>query len=308
MSTTSLVALSAQAMSIAPSYLGAWTQTQKDAFQYAINELQALYSDPVQVNIDVTFGNTGLGASSTSLIFAVPSTYATVRTALINDQLAHPSTDGATTVSAGGSINAVADPFNNQFQYLYSRAQAKAVGAIASDAVTDGTITFTNSQTFTFDPKNRGTGGYDFIGVAEHEISEVMGRITLNGNCCGNNSPFVDPYDLFNFSGVGAHTVGNGAGRYFSVNNGTTNLRGYNNSALNGGDPQDWDNAVLTSPYNASTDPNQAHSLSLAADIATLDVIGWDLVATPVPEPVSLALMLAGTAIVGGGIRRRNAA
>lgn len=227
-----------------------------------------------------------------------------MRTALINDNAgAKASADGTTSISSGGSVFSTADPTGGGV-FLYARAQAKALGALASDSSNDGTVTFSSAQSCTFNPLARGGPGFDFIGVAEHAISEVMGRFQLNGaNLSG--SPNYTAYDLFDFSGVGAHSLLTGAGRCFSINNGTTNLRRYNNAATFGGDSGDWDSAFAISPYNASTGPNTAHAIQ-SYDIATLDVIGWERAAV-VPEPGKWAMMLAGIAVLGGLARRRNA-
>ncbi len=296
---------SANALTIVPVFGVGVSSAAQTAFNYAAAEFQAAFTDAVTLNIAVNAGSTGLGGSSTPLMFVVPATYGQVRSALIADQLAHPSADGAVSIGIGGSINSTTDPTGGMVM-LYTNAQAKALGALAANnSALDGTFTYNASLSYTFDPANRGTGGFDFIGVAEHEISEIMGRITLNGGSF-SGSPNADPFDLFNFSGAGVHTLGQGAGRYFSINNGTTSLRGYNNATSNGGDPQDFDGLLATDPFNAFTGSNQAHSLN-AVDLATLDVIGWDLAEpAPVPEPSSWALMLAGLAAAGTWARRRT--
>jgi hypothetical protein len=101
------------------------TQPARDAFNFAAAEFQNLYSDPVTVNITVNTGTTGLGGSSTP-IFGV-FTYAAVRTALINDNIAHPSADGNTSVGPGGSINTTTDP-STSGRYFIPRAEEKALG------------------------------------------------------------------------------------------------------------------------------------------------------------------------------------
>ncbi len=63
----------------------------------------------------------------------------------------------------------------------------------------------TNSTlTYTFDPNNRGTGGFDFIGVAEHELSEIMGRLPGLGNDFGlTDGPLYMANDLFRYTAPG---------------------------------------------------------------------------------------------------------
>ena len=306
----SSASFAAQALQIVPTFGPGVSASAQSAFNYAAAEFQALYSDPVKVNINVVAGNTGLGGSSTPLMFVVPATYAAVRSALIADQTAHPSTSGGVSVAAGGSVNTVVDPTNGGV-FLYTTAQAKALGALpANNAASDGTFTYNSTLAYTFDPNNRGSGGYDFIGVAEHEISEIMGRIPgLGGEFCGPPNPCGPNYlvyDLFRYTGNNTRGMTDGAGRYFSINNGASNLHGYNFANGNGSDPQDWDASNPTDPYNAFTGPNQAHALN-TIDATTLDVIGWDLV-TAVPEPAALALLLAGLGVVACSAgRRRNA-
>ena len=68
------------------------------AFDYAAAQFSALYSDPVEINITLAAapGTRLLGHSSTSLLGMW--TYASLRSALIADQTAHPSQDGATAL------------------------------------------------------------------------------------------------------------------------------------------------------------------------------------------------------------------
>ena len=297
----STVSLSAHALVIVPSFGVGVTASAQAAFNFAAAEFQSLYTDPVTLHINVAAGTTGLGGSSTSLQFATPATYAKVRTDLIADQLAHPSAAGAVSIGPGGSLFTVVDPTGGGV-FLYSFAQAKALGQrAASDPAVDGTFTYNATLAYTFDPLHRGTGGFDFIGVAEHEISEIMGRIPGLGAdfCSPSCAPDYLAYDLFRFSAPGTRGLTDGSGIYFSINNGSTNLHGYNFAAGGGSDPQDWDASQPTDPFNAFTGPNQAHAIS-AEDITAMDVIGWDrAAAVVVPEPETFGLVLAGLFAVG---------
>jgi hypothetical protein len=68
-----------------------------------------------------------------------------------------------------------------------SNAEAKALGLLAGNATgIDGYVGFNNSANYTFNPNNRAVAGeYDFIGLALHEITEVMGRYGVTQNGCG---------------------------------------------------------------------------------------------------------------------------
>ena len=73
------------------------------------------------------------------------------------------------------------DPTGGQNFWLVV-AQAKALGVIPNDNNVDGTFTFASGSSYTYDPQNRQVAGkFDFIAVAQHELTEIMGRASELG-------------------------------------------------------------------------------------------------------------------------------
>jgi hypothetical protein len=247
----------------------------KAAMTYAASQFTSRYSDPIDVNIKVTAvsGTGTLGQSTTSL--ALVSNYAALRAAIVSDST---TPDDATALGAGGSLPA-ADPIGGAHAYLVSTAEAKALGLVANNLSNDGTFTFGGGFSYTYDPNNRAVAGkVDFIGVAMHEISEIMGRIGVMGqNLTGD--PDYMLHDLHHYTGAGVRGLNNGAGRSFSINNGTTLLKAFNNAAANGGDLQDWASGT-NDAFNAFSSDSVKNDLS-AVDIRVMDAIGYDFGTEP---------------------------
>src|SRR5215469_1367921 len=165
------------------------------AYGVATQALSSLFTNNVTLNITVIWGNTGLGESQSDLVGN--PTYAQLVSALKAARTTAADTNAVASLPAN-------DPTGSQIWWIPS-AEAKTLTQIATlfginpnDLTTqEGQITFANSVTFAFSPTNRAVGGaYDFIAVAEHETTEVMGRISGLGQI---GSGYV-PYDLFRFT------------------------------------------------------------------------------------------------------------
>jgi hypothetical protein len=243
----------------------------KAACSSAATQFTSRYTDPINVNIKVTAsaGTSDLGSSTTP--FDTVDSYNNLRAAFVADS---KTADDATTVGAGGSLPAGADPVPGAHMLNLTRAQAKALGLRADDMLNDGTFNFGGGQPWTFDPNNRNVAGkFDFIGVAMHEYSEIMGRNALMGDTLGTGTPQYCAMDLFHYTGAGMRVFGKGPGRSFSFNNGTTLLIAFNDNA-NGGDLQDWAGPAPDS-FNAAGPPGEQDDMT-EVDLRTMDVIGYD--------------------------------
>lgn len=264
----------------------------ESAVNYAAQQYETLFSMPGRtVNIGITVasspGTSILGQSSTALI---STDYTSMRGALIS------------AYAPDAADLPVTDPVTGTHTYFVSTAQAKALGLAPNDSASDGTFTFGAGFSYTYDPNHRAVAGaFDFIGVVEHEFSEIMGRISGLGQDFGNGTPDYVAYDLFRYTGANARGFNNGgAGVYYSLDNGTTSLDTYNDGASNGGDSQDWAGTVSDS-YNAFANPGTKEDVT-PVDVTTMNSLGYT---SAVPEPATATVMLVG---FGGLLLRRRRA
>ncbi len=220
-----------------------------DAAQFYVNNFTSSNGNAVELFIDVGYGEiagTSLssGALGESESNGYLTNYATVTSALAKD---------------GFTFTASNEPTTSQF--FITSAQAKTLGLISgtsggSNSV-DGYIGFGSGYSWNtyanLNGSNSGTASnqYDLQAVAQHELSEIMGRIGMEG-AIEVGKPTYTILDLFNFAGPGTLEL-SGKGGYFSTNDGTTNMGVFNDASAHGGDIADW--ASYSSPTQSGTLP-----------------------------------------------------
>jgi VCBS repeat-containing protein len=257
-------------MSFNVSFDSSVNAMQQAAVQAVANFFNAHFTDPVSIDISISFANIGgLGASSYSLF---TQTFTAIRTALVNDST---SADDATAVASLPS----SDPVTGTHSWTLTPAEEMALGLIANNgSASDGSVNFSNTATFDYDRTDGITAGaFDFFGVVAHEFTEIMGReLNAVGNTVATGAG-DHPLDLFKFSAAGAREfVGTNAG-YFSIDGGTTNLNNFN-TATNG-DFGDWAASAGNDSFLAFSPSGVVNAVSLT-DLREMDVIGWQVVET----------------------------
>jgi hypothetical protein len=173
------------------------------------------------------------------------------------------------------SVLPAADPTNGGTFFVTS-ALAKAVGLSVDDpSGIDGYVGLSSTAPLAYDPARRGfTGYYDAIGVLEHEISEVLGRVAGLGQPEGpNNQAGYAPLDLFRYDVPGHQSlIFNGAN--FSVD-GQNLLTPFNNPRVSG-DGGDWYTNGPADAFNADATLG-APLLVSSTDLRAMDVLGYTM-------------------------------
>jgi hypothetical protein len=323
----------AQALTIVPVFDASVTSLSnasavESAFRTVANDYARSFSNPVTVNVGVSWGSvagqslpsSAVGASVNNLYGYF--TYSQMKSYLQSSAASNPSDTALATAVRSLPSSAPAGPS----RYVVPSAEAKALGLISgSQSSLDGSIGFAGSTSgYDFNPTDGiNAGAYDFEAVAAHEMAEILGRIS---GIASATPTYRTAYDLFRDKAPGVISYGYNDAAYFSIDGGVTDLKNFNNSS-SGGDRGDWQTlSTVLDVSNAFISTGRRYNIS-AVDLTSLDVLGWGgsnlgdtAVGSPnstafalvnpdaAPEPAQWLLMIAGFGLTGATLRRRRGA
>jgi fibronectin-binding autotransporter adhesin len=287
-------------LTFAPSVsdFGANTNSFTSAVAYAAQQFDNAITDPITVNITVngSSGTSTFGASNTN--YQGPYLYTSILNALTSN-----ATDPAQQIAVANLPPNDPSPGGPNY-YEVPNGEAKALGLLsANNGGNDGSVTFgtgvgngSGSWSWAFNPTPNNLAvpnTYDFIGVAEHELSEAMGRVWGLGTGSDGRGFYV-PFDLFRFDGgTNTRDMTNNTNIWFSINGGGTQLNSFNYAFTNSSgtdteDPTDWgigvanqnyQNSLTNDAFNAYSAGGVVNALS-SADLTVLNVMGFHLSAS----------------------------
>ncbi len=285
------------------------------AINSAIGVLEAQISTPINVNIYFQETNSGLGGSSTGLYSTYYYDYYhqlkavdTAPGASSAQQTAFASLGSAPTgLSSGNPVN------NNNFVYM-TAPNARALGFNAPGYVTVAgqnqnydTVVSLNTS-LTYPPKANNGSNYGLQAVAAHEINEALGIGGTGSNLAAGISGSIGVLDLYRYSAPGVRSYSpTSPSSYFSINGGNTVLSYFNQTS--GPDYGDW----LSNPIPAGYGPQVQDAYGAPGtnpalgvnELTALNVIGYNLSTTSVPEPASVVVWLLLALAMAGPLWRR---
>lgn len=278
----------------------------KAAVMAAVQYYESQFTNPITINIDVGYGEVanqslGSGALGESVSYISSYSYSQLRSALIAKATANGDTSAVASLSA-------TNPASGTF--YVTTAEAKALGLTTATTNLDGYVGFSSGLPFNYNLTNTAVAGqYGFLGVVEHEISEVMGRISML-----NSASSYSAMDLFRYSAPGAPSLTGSKSAYFSVNGGVTNLDNFNNNPS--GDYGDWAASAGNDAYLAFTSSGTVDTVS-PADLQLMEVLGYTPASSTSAPPQTATVIanvvassgtwkLGGTATAGSTVTLYN--
>ena len=235
-----------------------------------------LFINHDRINVEVGFGEVaGFAMSPDSLGESLSNGYL-VDDATLTSALSHADAglvhDGLMSANAIKALDGAAGSF------FLTAAEAKALGLVAPAAGLDGAVGFSNALPISYGRASPAAGQFDAIAIAAHELSEIMGRVGLEGATLVDNFGDVftnvfTPLDIFRYTAPGAVDLAP-TSAYFSLNDGANRILPFNNPN-NGGDAADWATSRLTNgdAFNAFSPPGN-ESVTLP-DLLVMAALGY---------------------------------
>ncbi|MDB5483576.1 MAG: Ca2+-binding protein toxin [Caulobacteraceae bacterium] len=318
-------ATSASALTIRPIFDSSITSlanaaTVEAAFTTVANQFDAAFSTPVTIKIGVSWGKvngsslgTGNIAASQSSLTG-PFAYSDIVDAFQANAAANPG--DANMVSAAANLPTISPAGSLSYELPY--AEAQALGYLpASINPNSGYVGFSSAVKWDFNGADGVTAGaYDFQGLAAHEISEVLGRIT---GLHGTQPTYATMFDALRYAAAHVSSFSFSSAAYLSVDGGVTNLGQFN--LAGSGDRSDL-YAIKGDAQDAALSSGTLYGLS-NSDLIALDVLGWGSWAPTgsggaigslspsaishamsTPEPSTWMMLLLGFGLVGAAARR----
>lgn len=279
-----------------------------DGFRAAAALWESALSDDVTVNINVgftTLSSSVLGQTATA---KNSYSYSSVRSALLADATSAADASAVAHLQPGSSVAMVTTNGSgarffddngsaNNTKVSMTTANARALGLI-SDNGTDAQIVFNSSFGFDFD-KSNGITGFDFVGIAAHEIGHALGFVSgvdvidvwSRFGISADSTSHLTTLDLFRFSldsllhGDGVVDSAVGGTPYLSADGGETVLD-YMSTGKYGGDGRQASH--WKSGLGNLMDPTVSYGYSLDLepnDLTAFDLIGWDYAAVSADPP-----------------------
>ena len=268
--------------------------TIESTINSVIGTYDAFFTNAVTVPIKFQETTSGLASSST-WIGTIPYSGFVAQLAAVG------TTQNAATALAtlpAGTVN----PVDNSSSLSVSVANASTLGYSvgATPDGFDGTVSL-NTSIMNLTTSGGSASKYSLAAATMHEIDEVLGLGSgLNG------TTYSRPEDLFRFSAAGVRSYStSAASSYFSINNGTTNLVGFNQNS--GADYGDWysSGAHVVRVQDAYGTPGTFPTLS-SAEITAMNVIGYNSLSTTLPEPATPLLVTCAMAMLALRDRKKK--
>jgi hypothetical protein len=234
------------------------------AVQAAANALDALLTDPITVNISVGFGEIGGSRIPSPISEGGPLAGTDLSYAEVQQEFAaHLSSAAQPEMLANLPA---ADPSGGSGFYV-SPAEEKAWGLLPADGTElDGQVGFTVESDFNYNPNDRNDpSAVDFVGIAEHELTHALGRVSDQGDGAG-----FSVLDLTRYASPGVLASAATTAPYFSIDGGNTNLNFYDTKS----DPADWAASAGADAFDAVGVFGTENGLT-SADQTLMNVLGF---------------------------------
>jgi hypothetical protein len=262
----------------------------KSVVESVVQFYESQFSNPVTLNIDVGWGEvagtpvtTALGESESYL---QSFSYSQIVSALAQN---------ASSNAQASAVNSLPSSAPNGNAYYLNLADATALDLITGTTTLDGAVGFSSSLPFSYSTSNSGSvpaGEYDLYGVVAHELSEVMGRISLL-----SYSGASSLMDLFRYTSNGVLATSGTQNSYFSDNGGATSLNSFNASPS--GDFGDLSSSAGNNAFDAFSNSGVVNAVT-SNDLTMMNVLGYNLVSETIPKITAIAESpTSGAATVG---------